>query len=174
AVTVAPLSDSPLSDSPLSRMEINTQKNKSPEGEGVREGVRETVTDRHGDRHGASSRAVSPSDPLPPDLRAAAELIGLRGLDIDDAWLAFAGRYTGQIIPVEGWWQTWCARERKYDRSRVRMAQGTPRTVPMQRPPSTGRTWQSGTGGERAGEAIHVQDAPIVRAWQSGTGAVEK
>lgn len=58
---------------------------------------------------------VGRSDPLPPELRAAAEMIGVQ--DIDTCWLKFAGKYDQHLLPnVAGEWQSWCASWRSNER----------------------------------------------------------
>ena len=73
---------------------------------------------------------VSLRDPLPDELRVAAQNIGVR--DIDGAWLKFCGQYDTQTIPLNGWWQKWCANERKREQSGPRPGPGTRPTRPVQ------------------------------------------
>ncbi len=61
-------------------------------------------------------RAIRLDDPLPAELRAAAELLGLH--DVDSAWLKFCAKHDGRIIAVTATWRGWCVSWRTNERSR--------------------------------------------------------
>ena len=81
-------------------------------------------------------------DVLPAELRAAAEMIGVR--DVDSAWLKFCGKYDGQIKRVASEWQSFAASWRANEQSTA--ARGRRGGVKVQ-PAAPGPTgWKVGGG----------------------------
>ena len=118
----------------------------------VKEPKKETETPResapaNANANGAQTRRaptdgdhlVSPGNALPDELREAASIIGVR--DVPGAWLKFCGHYAGKTIHVAGWWQKWCANERKREQAGPRSAR-----VPLVQPTgSDGKSlWEPG------------------------------
>jgi hypothetical protein len=81
------------------------------------------------------------ADELPPDLRAAAEMIGVR--DVDSAWLKFCGKYDGHIKRVASEWQSFAASWRANEQSAA--ARGRRGGVKVQ-PAGPSRSWKVGGG----------------------------
>jgi hypothetical protein len=90
-----------------------------------------------------SERAVRATDPLPDELRAAAEMIGV--VDVATCWLKFCGKHADRIIHVSGEWQSYCASWRANEQRE--RASGVRRIVPDKQPPAAGgRSWKVGDG----------------------------
>ncbi len=91
-------------------------------------------------------RVVRRTDALPAELREAAKMLGVR--DIDTAWLKFTGHNDGQVIPVSGWWQKWCADEKKREESRAFGGGREQANRPGLQPtgPEGRRAWRPGEG----------------------------
>jgi hypothetical protein len=102
-------------------------------------------------------RLVSLADVIPPELAEAARMVGVQ--DVAGAWTKFCGHYDQRTIPLSGWWQKWCANERKRERS------GRPPTPPDDRPTEAERGAKE-RADRRKAEAI----APKVEAALGAVG----
>lgn len=97
-------------------------------------------------------RFVAVDDALPDELRAAAQIVGVR--DVDTAWLSFCGKRAGQWLHVAGAWQAFCATWRSIEQREA--GSGTrlrPGAAPKQ--PHTG-SWQ-------VPKAVNAPDEPEKR-----------
>lgn len=93
----------------------------------------------------AATRQISKDEPITDELREAAKMRGVQ--DVDHAWAKFTGHNDGRIVPVAGWWQSWCADQVKFE-SKERSS-GVGRKADVRQPINpAGRTWKVG-GGEK-------------------------
>ena len=69
-----------------------------------------------------AQRTVQLDDPLPDELRHAAEMDGVR--DAETTWRKFCGRYATRTCHVAGEWRVWYLRERTFQRTAASRTNG--------------------------------------------------
>ena len=86
------------------------------------------------------SRVIRRTDVLTDELRAAADMLGLK--DIDLSWAAFTGHFDGQPrTSVPGAWQTWAAKD--VQKQKTQRASGKIKLV-QQDDPAFEHSWEMG------------------------------
>lgn len=92
-------------------------------------------------RGGGTSELISRDDVITPELRAAAEMQGVR--EVDTAWAKFTGLNDGRWVPSRsGHWQYFCVREKQIEERDRNRARGNGKRLDTQPGPRGERGWK--------------------------------